>query len=79
MVVVIFVVCMVVGVIGFVNGWDGLCQVVEVEFGMVILVKLVLLEVCFGLIENEIVNVVIGVGVGEVMVNFGNVIMNLGK
>lgn len=79
MVVVTLAACTAVGVIGFVNGRDGLRQAAEAELGMVISAKSALLEARLGSIENEIVNVATGAGIGEAMVNLANATLNLGK
>ncbi|WP_395174181.1 methyl-accepting chemotaxis protein [Roseibium alexandrii] len=71
--------CTAVGVIGFFNARDGLREAAEGELGMVVNAKSALLEARLASIENEIVNVATGAGIGEALVNMTNATMNLEK
>lgn len=71
--------CTAVGVIGYINGRDGLREAAEAELGMVVNAKSALLEAKLASIENEVVNVATGAGIGEALVNMTNATMNLSK
>lgn len=79
MVLVTLAACSAVGVIGFMNGRDGLREAAESELKMVVSARSALLQARLKAISHEIVNVATGAGVGEAMVNLGNAVLDLEK
>ncbi|MTI04692.1 methyl-accepting chemotaxis protein [Roseibium denhamense] len=79
MVFVTLAACTAVGIIGFINGRDGLRQAAEAELGMVISARSALLDARLDALGNDLVNVSTGAGIKEAMVNLANATMNLGN
>lgn len=71
--------CTAVGVIGFINGRDGLQKAAEAELGMVISARSGLLDARIASVETDITNVASGAGIGDALTNLGNATMNLEK
>lgn len=77
MVFLVLAACTAVGVIGFVNGRDGLQKAAEAELGMVISSRSGLMNARIASVETDIINVASGAGIGDALTNLGAATMNL--